>query len=77
MCEARGSVFLVEGFAQVIQPLVCLHILFSKLFFFSVTVFKMEIISQSVLTWLKILVIVFFFAQYQKCSTYFGSITGW
>ena len=70
MCEARGSVFLVEGFAQVIQPLVCLHILFSKLFFFSVTVFKMEIISQSVLTWLKILVIVFFFAQYQKCSKY-------
>ena len=44
--------------------------------FFSMTVFKREIISQSVLTWLKILVIVFFFAQCQKCSKYFRSFTG-
>ena len=41
------------------------------------TVFKMEITSQSVLTWLKILVIVFFFfPQCQKCSKYFSSFTG-
>ena len=57
--------FRLEGFAQATQSLVCLHILFSKLFFFffffSVTVFKREIISQSVLTWLKIL--VFFFLR--------------
>ena len=37
--------------------------------FFAMTVFKREIISQSVLTWLKILVI--FFSQYQKCRRYF------
>ena len=40
------------------------------------TVFKSEITSQSVLTWLKILVIAFF-GQYQKCSNYFSSFTGW
>ena len=37
------------------------------------TVFKMEIISQSVLTCLK--TIIDFFAQYQKCSKYFSSFT--
>ena len=50
---------LQDGFPQVTQPLVHLHILFSKRFFFSVKVFKREIISQSVLTWLKILVFNF------------------
>ena len=35
---------------------------FQVVFFFSMTVFKREIISQSVLTWLKILVILFFCA---------------
>ena len=29
--ETRRSVFRLEGFAQATQPLVCLHILFSKL----------------------------------------------
>ena len=57
--ETPGSVFRLDGFAQVTQPLVCLDILFSKLYFFSMTVFKREIISRSVLAWLKILVIVF------------------
>ena len=42
----NGSVFRLDGFAQVTQPLDYLHILF----FFSMTVFKREIISQSVLT---------------------------
>ena len=56
MCKehlGQCTMFRLEGFAQVTQPLVCLHILFSKLKFFSMTVFKREIISQSVLTWLK------------------------
>ena len=76
MFETPGSVFRLEGFAQVTQPLVHLHILFSKLKFFSMTVFKREIIRQSVLTWLRILG---FFAQYQECSNYkyFGSFMGW
>ena len=69
-----GSVFRLKGFAQVTQPLFCPHPLFSKLQFFSVTVFKREIIGQSVLTWLKILVIVSF-AQYQKYSKYFSFST--
>ena len=47
--------FRLGGFAQAAQPLVCRHILV----FFSMTVFKRKIINQSVLTWLKILVIVF------------------
>ena len=48
---------------------------FPSFIFFSMTVFKREIISQSVLTWLK--TIIDFFAQYQKCSKYFSSFTGW
>ena len=50
-----GSVFRLEGFAQVTQPLVYLHVLFPSFncFFFSMTVFKMEIVSKSVLTLLK------------------------
>ena len=59
MRETPGSVFCLDGLAQVTQPLVCLHILFSKLYFFSMTVFKRESINQSLLTWLKILVIFF------------------
>ena len=38
------------------------------------TVFKMEIISQSVLTWLEYH--FFFLAQNQKCGKYFSSFTG-
>ena len=33
-CQLNGSVFRLDGFAQVTQPLVCLHILFSKFQFF-------------------------------------------
>ena len=33
-CRLNGSVFRLDGFAQVTQPLVCLHILFSKFQFF-------------------------------------------
>ena len=39
------------------------------------TVFKMEIISQSVLTRLEYYCF-FFFAQNQKCGKYFSSFTG-
>ena len=50
MCEKHlGPVFRLDRFAQVTQPLVCLRILFSKLYFFFTSVFKREIISQSVL----------------------------
>ena len=46
--------FRLEGFAQATQPLVLSsQSVFQALIFFSVTVFKMEIISQSVLTWLE------------------------
>ena len=64
MCEEHlGSVFRLQGFAQVTQPLVCLHILFSKLQFFFFAAFEREIISQSVLTWLEIF------------SNFFGAIS--
>ena len=63
MRETPGSLFRLDGITQVTQPLACLHILFCKLgCFFSMTVFKREIISPSVLTWLKILITDFFYA---------------
>ena len=67
MCEKhQGKCFVLRS----------LHRLPSHLsFFFSMTVFKREIISHPVLTWLK--TITDFFAQYQKCSKYFSSFTGW
>ena len=71
--ETPGLVFRLDGSAQVTQPFVCLR--FPSFNFFSMTVFKRKIISQSVLTWLK--TITDFFAQYQKCSKYFSSFTGW
>ena len=55
---------------------------FQAVIFFSMTVFKREIISQSVLTWLKILVILFFcaisemqkvFLVLQACNFFFIS----
>ena len=36
--ETPGSVFRLDGFALVTQPLFSLHILFSKLYFFSMTI---------------------------------------
>ena len=61
MRETPGSVFRLDGFALVTQPLnYLLAFCFpSFIFFFAMTVFKREIISQSVVTVLKILVIVF------------------
>ena len=49
--------FRLDGFAQVTQPLVCLNI--PSFNFFFMTVFKSEVINQSVLTGLKILIIDF------------------
>ena len=48
--------FRLDGFAHVTQPLVCLNI---PSFNFFMTVFKSEVINQSVLTGLKILIIDF------------------
>ena len=48
--------FRLDGFAQVTQPLVFLNI---PSFNFFMTVFKSEVINQSVLTGLKILIIDF------------------
>ena len=58
MWGTPGSVFRLEGFAQVTQPLVCLQKKIKAWKTECMTVFKREVISQSVLTWLKILVIV-------------------
>ena len=58
MCEKHArQCFVLEGFAQVTSH----SSVFTFCFFFSMTVLKMGIISQFVLTWVQILVIVFFF----------------
>ena len=49
--ETSGSVFRLDGSAQVTQPRVCLRSQFSKLEFFYMTVFDRGIIRKSVLTW--------------------------
>ena len=56
MCE---KYFRFDGFAQITQSLVCLHVLFPSFNIFSKKVFKREVISQSVKTWLKILIFDF------------------
>ena len=78
MCEKHmGQCFVLRALHRLPSHSTVFTFCFPSFNFFSMTVFKREIISQSVLTWLEILVIGFLFAQYQKCSTYFGSITGW
>ena len=65
MCEKNlGQCFVLTTLHRLPSLTFC----FPSCNFFSMTVFKREIISQSVLTQLKILV---FFAQYQKCRKYF------
>ena len=70
-----GQCFVLRALHRLPSHSSVFKFCFPSFIFFSLTVFKMEIISQSVLTWLKILVIVFF-AQCQKCSKYFSSFTG-
>ena len=82
MCEEHlGHCFVLKALHRLPSHSSVFIFCFPCFNFFSVTVFKRKIISQSVLTWLKILVLVFcffvFFAHCQKCSTYFGSITRW
>ena len=75
MCEEHlGQCFVLRALHRLPSHSSS-HSVFQALIFFSMTVFKREIISQSVLTWLK--TIIDFFAQYQKCSKYFSSFTGW
>ena len=75
MCEEHlGQCFVLRALHRLPSHSSS-HSVFQALIFFSMTVFKREIISQSVLTWLK--TITDFFGQYQKCSKYFSSFTGW
>ena len=75
MCEKHvGQCFVLRALHRLPSHSSVSHSVFQALIVFSMTVFKMEIISQSVLTWLK--TIIDFFAQYQKCSKYFSSFTG-
>ena len=76
MCEKhQGKCFVLTALHKLRSHLSVFIFCFPSFIFFSMTVFKREIISQSVLTWLK--TIIDFFAQYQKCSKYFSSFTGW
>ena len=63
MCEEHlGQCFFLKALHRLPSLSSILTFCFPSFnFFFSMTVFKREIISQSVLTWLKILVIFFFF----------------
>ena len=61
MCEKHvGQCFVLRALHRLPSHSSVFKFCFPSFIFFSLTVFKMEIISQSVLTWLKILVIVFF-----------------
>ena len=72
--EHLGHCFVLRALHRLPSHSSVLTFCFPSFNFFSITVFKREIIGQSVLTWLKILVIVFF-AQYQQCSKYFSFST--
>ena len=68
MCEEHlGQGFVLRALHRLPSHSSVFTFCFPSFIFFSITAFKREVISQSVLTWLKMLVIVFF-AQYQKCS---------
>ena len=58
MCEKRlGQCFVLTALHWLpSHSSVFWHSVFQALFFFSMTVFKREIISQSVLTWLKTII---------------------
>ena len=63
MCEKHlGQCFVLTALHRLPSHSFVLTFCFPSCNFFSMTVFKREIISQSVLTWLKILVILFFCA---------------
>ena len=61
MCEKHlGQCFVLTALHRLPSHSFVFTFCFPSFNFFSMTVFKREIISQSVLTWLKILVIVLF-----------------
>ena len=72
--EHLGQCFVLRALHRLPSHSSVFTFCFPSFNFFYMTVFKREIISQSVLTWLK--TIIDFFAQYQKCSKYFSSFTG-
>ena len=73
MCEKQlGRCFVLTALHRLPSHSSVFRFCFASLGVFSMTVFKGEIISQSVSTWLKILTIDFF-TQYQKCNKYFSS----
>ena len=60
MCEKRlDQCFVLTALHRLPATGLSSHSVFQALIFFPITVFKRKIINQSVLTWLKILVIVF------------------
>ena len=64
MCEEHlGHCFVLRALHRLPSHSSVFIFCFPCFNFFSVTVFKRKIISQSVLTWLKILVLVFFFLR--------------
>ena len=64
MCEKHlGQSFVFTALHRLPSHSFVFTFCFRSCNFFSMSVFKREIISQSVLTWLQILVILFFFAQ--------------
>ena len=76
MCEKhQGKCLVLTALHRLPSHSSVFTFYFPSLIFFPMTVFERKIIGQSVLTWLK--GIIDFFAQYQKCSKYFSSFTGW
>ena len=60
MCEEHlGQCFVLRALHRLPSHSSVFTFCFPSFIFFSMTVFKREIISQSVLTWLKILVLFF------------------
>ena len=79
MCEKHlGQCFVLTALHRLPSHSSVFTFCFPSFNVLSMTVFtcKKEIISHSVLAWLKILVI-FRLAQNQKCSRYFSSFTRW
>ena len=73
MCEKHlGQCFVLTALHRLPSLSFLFTFCFRSCDFFSMTVFKRKIISQSVLTWLKILVILFYFfcaiSEMQKVS---------
>ena len=72
MCENHlGQCFVLTALHRLPSHSFVFTLCFPSCNFFSMTVFKREIISQSVLTWLKILVFLFFFCAISEMQKVF------